>query len=69
MQERGKVIILAVARVNESQYEYQMNIERYPMRQGTHDFSPEVHVLASMLVPIVSTTHLVVRWLIGVSQT
>ena len=59
----------AVARVNQSQYEYQMNIGRYPMRQGTHDFSPEVHVLASMLVPIVSTTHLVVQRLIGVSQT
>ena len=31
----------------------------------THDFSPEVHMLASTLVPVVPTTHLVVRELIG----
>jgi hypothetical protein len=35
----------------------------------THSFSPEVHLLAGKLVTIVSTTHLVVRRLIGVSQT
>ena len=39
------------------------------MRQGTHDFSLEVHVLAGTLVPVVSTTHFVVRQLKGVSQT
>jgi hypothetical protein len=32
-------------------------------------FSPEVHVLVGTLVPVVSTTHLVVQRLIGVSQT
>ena len=34
-----------------------------------NDFSPEVHVLAGMLVLVVSTTHLVIRQPIGVSQT
>jgi hypothetical protein len=31
-----------------------------------HDFSPEVHLLAGKLVPVVSTVHLVVRELIGI---
>ena len=57
-----------MARDNESQYEHQMNTERSPMRQGTHDFSPMVHMLAGTLVPVVSTTHLVVWQLIGVSK-
>ena len=56
-----------MAREDQSQYEYQMNIGRYPTRQETHDFSLEVHVLDGTLVPVVSTTHLVVWWLIGVS--
>ena len=38
--------------------------------QGWHsDFSPEVHVFANTLVPVVLTAHLVVQQLIGVSQT
>ena len=37
--------------------------------QGSHDdFSPEVHVLANTLVPVVSTAHLVVRRLIGITR-
>ena len=32
------------------------------------DFSPEVHVLANTLVPVVSTAHLVVRRLIGITR-
>jgi hypothetical protein len=35
----------------------------------THDFSLEVHVLVGTLVPIVSTTHLVVRELIGTTPS
>ena len=31
-------------------------------------FSPEVHVFANTLVPVVSTAHLVVRWLIGITR-
>jgi hypothetical protein len=31
-------------------------------------FYPKVHVLANTLVPVVSTTHLVVRWLIGITR-
>jgi hypothetical protein len=31
----------------------------------THDFSPEVHMLAGTLVSVVSTVHFVVRELIG----
>jgi hypothetical protein len=31
-------------------------------------FFPEVHVFANTLVPVVSTAHLVVQQLIGVSQ-
>ena len=56
-------------RDNQSQYEYQMNTGRYPMREVTHNFSPEVHVLTGMLVPVVSTTHLVVRELIGTTPS
>ena len=37
--------------------------------QGSHDdFSPEVHVFANTLVPVVSTAHLVVRRLIGITR-
>ena len=37
-------------------------------RQGWHnDFYPEFHMLANTLVPIVLTTHLVVRRLIGIT--
>ena len=37
--------------------------------QGWHgDFSPEVHVLANTLVPVVSTAHLVVWQLIGITR-
>jgi hypothetical protein len=32
------------------------------------DFSPEVHVFANMLVPVVSAAHLVVRRLIGITH-
>jgi hypothetical protein len=38
------------------------------MNQLTHDFSPEVYLLAGKLVPIVSTNHLVVHELIGVHK-
>ena len=31
-------------------------------------FSPEVHVLANTLVPVMSTAHLVVRRLIGITR-
>ena len=34
----------------------------------TRGFYPEVHVLANTLVPIVSTAHLVVWWLIGITR-
>ena len=34
----------------------------------TIDFSPEVHLVATKLVPVVSTTQVVFRWLIGNSQ-
>ena len=37
--------------------------------QGWHgDFSPEVHVLANTLVSVVSTAHLVVQRLIGITH-
>jgi len=37
-------------------------------RQWRHkDFSPEVHTLASVLVPVVSS-NTVVRWLIGITH-
>jgi hypothetical protein len=48
------------------------SINEYQESQGDKwhkEFSPEVHVLVGTLVPIVLITHLVVRWLIGVSQT
>jgi hypothetical protein len=32
------------------------------------DFYPEVHLVATKLVPVVTTTHLVVRWLISVHK-
>ena len=31
-------------------------------------FSPEVHVFANTLVPVVSTTHLVIRRLISITR-
>ena len=38
-------------------------------KKGWHDdFSPEVHVFANTLVPVVSTAHLVVRRLIGITR-
>jgi hypothetical protein len=37
-------------------------------KDDTMIFSPEVHVLANTLVPIVSTSHLVVWWLIGITR-
>ena len=37
--------------------------------QGGHDdFSPEVHVFANTLVPVVSTAHLVVWRLISITR-
>jgi hypothetical protein len=45
-----------MASEDQSIKEYQENSKR----QMTHDFSPEVYVLAGTLVPVVSTTHLVV---------
>ena len=37
-------------------------------RQGWHgDFYPEVHLVATKLVPIVLTAHLVVQRLIGIT--
>jgi hypothetical protein len=43
-----------------------MNTGRMPMETMRHTiFSLEVHVLFGTLVPFVSTTHLVVRELIG----
>ena len=35
----------------------------------THNFSPEVHVLAGTLRPRYVDQHLVVRWLKGVART
>ena len=62
-------VIDIVTNAGKRQYEYQMNTGIYQMKQGTCDFSPEIHVLASALVAVVSTTHLVVRRIIGISQT
>jgi hypothetical protein len=62
-------VIPSEASDNKSQHEYQMNTGRYPKREVTHDFSPEVHVLAGMLVPIVSITHLMVRKIIGTTPS
>ena len=39
-------------------------------RQEWHgNFCPEVHVLSNTLVPVVSTIHLVVHWLIGTTPS
>ena len=46
-----------MARDNESQYEHQMNTGGSLIRQGTHDFSPEVHMLAGTLVPVINHNH------------
>ena len=37
-------------------------------RQGWHGDFPVVHVLANTLVPVVSTAHLVVQRLIGITR-
>jgi hypothetical protein len=58
MQE-CRMILSTVARDNQSQYEYQMNTERQTI------FYPKVHMLTGTLIPVVSTTHLVVHELIG----
>jgi hypothetical protein len=43
--------------------------DRKPTRRWWHDdFYPEVHLVATKLVPVVSTTHLVVRRLIGITR-
>jgi hypothetical protein len=39
------------------------------MREMTHNLSPEVHVLVGTLVPVVSTTPLVVCELIGTTPS
>jgi hypothetical protein len=62
-------VIPSEASDNQSQYEYQMNTGRYPMREMTHNLSPEVHVLVGTLVPVVSTTPLVVCELIGTTPS
>ena len=41
--------------MNQSQDEYETNHRENIKWQETTDFSPEVHVLASTLVPVVST--------------
>jgi hypothetical protein len=41
--------------MNQSQDEYQFNHQEKANHKMTHDFSPEVHVLTSTLVPVVST--------------
>jgi hypothetical protein len=42
--------------MNQSQYEVNPITGRIPITQESQDFSPEVHVFAGTLVPIVSTT-------------
>jgi hypothetical protein len=42
-----------------------MNTNRTLRGKLTHNFYPEVHMLAGKLVPVVATIHLVVRELIG----
>jgi hypothetical protein len=41
--------------MNQSQYEVNPIIGRIPITQETQDFSPEVHMLAGMLVSVVLT--------------
>jgi hypothetical protein len=53
---------------DQSIHEYQVIIGRTPNRQSTQKFSPEIHVLAGTLVPVMSTIHLVVCELIGVTS-
>ena len=48
-------VILLLRRVNQSQDEYQFNHRENTKGQETTNFSPEVHVLAGTLVPVVST--------------
>jgi hypothetical protein len=57
-----------VASDDQSIHEYQVINRRTPNRQLTQKFSPEVHVLAGTLVPIMSTIHLVVCKLIGITS-
>ena len=49
------VIIPPRRGMNQSQDEYQFNHWENTKGQDTTNFSPEVHVLAGTLVPIVST--------------
>ena len=49
------MIILLRRGMNQSQDEYQFNHRKNSKGQETINFSPEVHVLADTLVPIVST--------------
>jgi hypothetical protein len=53
---------------DQSIHEYQVINGRIPNRQLTQKISPEVYVLARTLVPVMSTVHLVVRELIGVTS-
>jgi hypothetical protein len=41
--------------MNQSQYEYQVNHREKANHNLTQGFSPEVHVLAGTLAPVVST--------------
>ena len=41
--------------MNQSQDANNPITERNPITQETHEFSPEVHMLAGTLVPVVST--------------
>ena len=49
------VILMPRRGMNQSQDEDNPITGRNPITQETQDFSPEVHVLAGTLVPIVST--------------
>ena len=49
------MIILLRRGMNQSQDEYQFNHRENTKGQETSNFSPEVHVLAGTLVPVVST--------------
>jgi hypothetical protein len=57
-----------VASDDQSIHEYQVINGIIPNRQLTQKFSSEVHVLVDMLVPVMSTVHLVVHELIGVTS-
>ena len=51
----SKVIIPPYQGMNQSQDVDNPITGRNPIAQGTHDFSPEVHVLTGTLVLVVST--------------